>query len=71
MVQPLILQYYQLLPEHRFEEEPADWPRRFRKALLRLLPERIGDGQLRPHLSDIFLGRFLQSGYFFEFSIDC
>ena len=33
MVQPLILQYYQLLPEHRFEEEPADWPRQFRKAL--------------------------------------
>ena len=33
MVQPLILQYYQLLPEHRFEEEPADWPKQFRKAL--------------------------------------
>ena len=33
MVQPLILQYYQLLPEHRLEEEPADWPRQFRKAL--------------------------------------
>jgi tetratricopeptide (TPR) repeat protein len=32
-VQPLILQYYQLLPEHRFEEEPADWPKQFRKAL--------------------------------------
>jgi tetratricopeptide (TPR) repeat protein len=32
-MQPLILQYYQLLPEHRFEEEPADWPRQFRKAL--------------------------------------
>ena len=35
MVQPLILQYYQLLPEHRFEEEASDWPRQFRKALLR------------------------------------
>ena len=35
MVQPLILQYYQLLPERRFEEEPADWPRRFRNALLK------------------------------------
>ena len=35
MVQPLILQYYQLLPEHRPEEEPADWPRQFRKALAR------------------------------------
>lgn len=33
MVQPLILQYYQLLPEHRPEEEPADWPKQFRKAL--------------------------------------
>ncbi len=33
VVQPLILQYYQLLPEHRLEEEPADWPRQFRKAL--------------------------------------
>ncbi len=33
VVQPLILQYYQLLPEHRFEEEPAGWPRQFRKAL--------------------------------------
>ncbi|HZZ78254.1 MAG TPA: tetratricopeptide repeat protein [Gemmataceae bacterium] len=34
-MQPLILQYYQLLPEHRLEEEPADWPRQFRKALAR------------------------------------
>lgn len=33
MVQPLILQYYQLLPEHKIEEEPADWPRQFRKSL--------------------------------------
>ena len=33
MVQPLLLQYYQLLPEHHSEEEPADWPRQFRKAL--------------------------------------
>ena len=33
VVQPLILQYYHLLPEHRFEEEPADWPKQFRKAL--------------------------------------
>jgi tetratricopeptide (TPR) repeat protein len=33
VVQPLILQYYQLLPEQRLEEEPADWPRQFRKAL--------------------------------------
>ena len=35
MVQPLILQYYQLLPEHRLEEEPSDWPRQFRKALIK------------------------------------
>ncbi len=33
VVQPLILQYYQLLPEQRLEEEPADWSRQFRKAL--------------------------------------
>ncbi len=33
MVQPLILQYYQLLPEHKIDEEPADWPRKFRKSL--------------------------------------
>ena len=33
MVQPLILQYYQLLPDHNPEEESADWPRLFRKAL--------------------------------------
>jgi tetratricopeptide (TPR) repeat protein len=33
VVQPLILQYYQLLPEHRPDDEPADWPHRFRKAL--------------------------------------
>lgn len=35
VVQPLILQYYQLLPEHRLEEEPADWPRQYRKALVK------------------------------------
>lgn len=35
MVQPLLLQYYQLLPEHRYDEDPVDWPRRFRKALAR------------------------------------
>ncbi len=35
MVQPLILQYYQLLPEHRLEEEAGEWPRQFRKSLLR------------------------------------
>lgn len=33
MVQPLIVQYYQLLPEPRLEDEPADGPRQFRKAL--------------------------------------
>ena len=33
MVQPLILQYYQLLPDHNPEEESTDWPRLFRKAL--------------------------------------
>ena len=33
VVQPLLLQYYQLLPEHRLEDEPTDWPRLFRKAL--------------------------------------
>jgi tetratricopeptide (TPR) repeat protein len=32
VVQPLILQYYQLLPEPN-PEESADWPRQFRKAL--------------------------------------
>ena len=35
MVQPLILQYFQLLPERHAEEEPANWPREYRKALLR------------------------------------
>jgi tetratricopeptide (TPR) repeat protein len=35
VVQPLILQYYQLLPEHRFEEAPGEWPRQFQKSLLR------------------------------------
>jgi tetratricopeptide (TPR) repeat protein len=34
VVLPLILQYYQLLPEHRFEEDPAEWPRQFRKSLV-------------------------------------
>jgi tetratricopeptide (TPR) repeat protein len=33
MKQPLLLQYYQLLPERRFEENPTDWPRLFRKPL--------------------------------------
>jgi tetratricopeptide (TPR) repeat protein len=33
VVQPLILQYYQLLPDHHPEDEPADWPRQFRKTL--------------------------------------
>lgn len=33
MVQPLILQYYQLLPDQRNDENPADWNRHFRKAL--------------------------------------
>jgi tetratricopeptide (TPR) repeat protein len=27
------LQYYQLLPEHRGDDPPADWPQQFRKAL--------------------------------------
>ncbi|MSU79683.1 MAG: tetratricopeptide repeat protein [Gemmataceae bacterium] len=35
MVQPLILQYFQLLPERHTDEEPANWPREYRKALLR------------------------------------
>ena len=35
VVQPLILQYYQLLPEQRLEEEPDDWSRDYRKALAR------------------------------------
>lgn len=35
VVQPLILQYYQLLPEQRLEEESADWHRQYRKALAR------------------------------------
>ncbi|MBI2806373.1 MAG: tetratricopeptide repeat protein [Planctomycetes bacterium] len=35
MVQPLILQYYQLLPEHRHEDEPSDWSRQYRKTLLK------------------------------------
>jgi tetratricopeptide (TPR) repeat protein len=33
VAQPLLLQYYQLLPEHRLEDEPADWPREFRRGL--------------------------------------
>jgi tetratricopeptide (TPR) repeat protein len=33
VVQPLILQYYQLLPEHRLEDDPTEWSRLFRKAL--------------------------------------
>ena len=32
-MQPLILQYYQLLPESRTEDESEDWARSFRKAL--------------------------------------
>jgi tetratricopeptide (TPR) repeat protein len=35
VVQPLILQYYQLLPEQRLEEESTDWHRQYRKALAR------------------------------------
>jgi len=35
VVQPLISQYYQLLPEHRLEEEPGEWPRQFQKSLLK------------------------------------
>jgi tetratricopeptide (TPR) repeat protein len=35
VVQPLIVQYYQLLPEHRIDEESADWPRQYRKALVK------------------------------------
>jgi len=35
VVQPLIVQYYQLLPEHRLEEEPGEWPRQFQKSLLK------------------------------------
>ncbi len=33
MLQPLILQYYQLLPEHSTDEDSPDWPREFRKSL--------------------------------------
>ena len=33
MLQPLILQYYQLLPEHSNDEDSPDWPREFRKSL--------------------------------------
>ena len=33
MVQPLILQYFQLLPDHHPDKAPAEWPRLFRKAL--------------------------------------
>jgi tetratricopeptide (TPR) repeat protein len=33
VVQPLLLQYYQLLPEHKQEEETVDWARLFRKGL--------------------------------------
>lgn len=33
MLQPLIVQYYQLLPEHSPAEESTDWPREFRKSL--------------------------------------
>jgi tetratricopeptide (TPR) repeat protein len=33
VVQPLILQYYQLLPEHKRLDEPSDWARQYRKSL--------------------------------------
>jgi tetratricopeptide (TPR) repeat protein len=33
VVQPLLLQYFQLLPEQNLEEAPADWHPQFRKAL--------------------------------------
>ena len=33
MVHPLLLQYYQLLPEYRAEKDPAGWARSFRKGL--------------------------------------
>lgn len=33
MLQPLILQYYQLLPEHSPDEENKDWHKEFRKSL--------------------------------------
>ncbi len=35
MVQPLILQHYQLLPVHGPDEEPGNWPQQYRKALLK------------------------------------
>jgi tetratricopeptide (TPR) repeat protein len=35
VVQPLILQYYQLLPEHRAEDETTEWSREYRKTLLK------------------------------------
>jgi len=35
VVQPLILQYYQLLPEHRSDDDTPDWPQQFRKSLLK------------------------------------
>lgn len=35
MVQPLILQYYQLLPERRHDEDPVAWPKKFPKGLAR------------------------------------
>lgn len=35
MVQPLILQYFQLLPEQPIDEESSDWPKHDRKALAR------------------------------------
>jgi tetratricopeptide (TPR) repeat protein len=34
VVQPLILQYYQLLPEHSYEDSP-DWARQCRKAIVK------------------------------------
>ena len=33
MVQPLLLQYYQLLPEYRADKDPTGWAKNFRKGL--------------------------------------
>lgn len=54
MAKPLILQYYQLLPEPQTEDDHADWPRLFRKALTkfkRSVEARYFEGSLERLLS--------------------
>lgn len=49
MRQPLLLQYYHLLPDHKKEENAADWTRTFRKGLgkfKRSVEARYNEGTL-------------------------